>query len=49
MTSDKRPLFERGTAVLICTVFNYDGVERVTQYIQFNQNDLKKTKLYYQF
>lgn len=49
MTSDKRPLFEEGAAVLTCTVFDYEGVARVTQNIRFNQGDLKRTKLYYQF
>jgi hypothetical protein len=46
---DKRVLFERGAAILDCTIFTQDGSQSVAQDIRFNQDELKKTKLLFKF
>jgi hypothetical protein len=49
MGKDKRLLFERGAAVLNCTVYDYGGSQQVKQNIPFNQDDLRKTNFPFKF
>ena len=49
MARDNRLVFERGAAVLNCTVFDYSMMQGVTQKIPFNQQELNKTNTLFKF